>query len=464
MCGVFGIYGHSEAANLTYLGLSSLQHRGQEASGIGTFRGDTLKVVRRQGIVSEGFNREAIDALAGDRAIGHIRYSTSGGSFLRNAQPLSVNYRHGDLAVAHNGNLLGADTWRARLEELGAIFQSTTDTEILIHLMARSHGTTLRDRVIDALSRVRGAYSILFLGASGMVAARDPWGYRPLVMGELDGATVFASETCAFSLIGARLIRAVEPGEVIWVTDRGTESIFPFETPPHSAGRSCSQCIFEHVYFARPDSHMFGHSVYETRVRSGRILAKEHPVAGDIVIPVPDSGIATAIGYSEASNIPFGMGLIRSHYVGRTFIEPSQSIRSFGVKLKLSPVADILRGRSVVVVDDSLVRGTTSRKIIEMIRAAGAREIHLRIGAPPVTHSCFYGIDTPTREELIASSKSVEETARFVRCDSLGYISREGLLKSVNDPDAPARFCTACFDGNYPEDPAEEPPRVAIPE
>ncbi len=450
MCGIFGIFDHDEAANLTYLGLSSLQHRGQEAAGIACINDDGTKmeVVKRSGLVAEGFGKEEIIRLKGKKAVGHVRYSTTGASIVRNAQPLYVNYRHGDLALVHNGNLMQSTKWRTTLEDNGAIFQSVSDTEILIHLMSRSNAKTLKGRVVDALSRVRGAYSLLFLGETGMVAARDPWGYRPLVIGKIDDSWVFSSETCAFSLINAQFIRSVEPGEVVLVDENGLQSFFPFKEPENKA-----QCIFEHVYFARPDTNMFGHSVYKTRVRSGRILAEEHPCEADLVIPVPDSGIAAAIGYAEESKIPFAMGLIRSHYVGRTFIEPSQSIRSFGVKLKLSPVKDLLKGKRVVVIDDSLVRGTTSRKIMDMIGEAGAKEIHLRIACPPVTHSCFYGIDTPTREELLASSKNNREITQFVHADTLGYLSRAGLLNSMCDKNPEATYCTACFDGNYPESP-----------
>ncbi|MDA3862699.1 MAG: amidophosphoribosyltransferase [Deltaproteobacteria bacterium] len=453
MCGIFGIFDHDEAANLTYLGLSSLQHRGQEATGIACINNDGTKmeVVKRGGLVAEGFGKEEIRRLKGKKAVGHVRYSTTGASIVRNAQPLYVNYRHGDLALVHNGNLLQSAKWRTTLEDKGAIFQSVSDTEILIHLMSRSDAKTLKDRVVDALSRVRGAYSLLFLGETGMVAARDPWGYRPLVIGKIDNSWVFSSETCAFSLINAQFVRSVEPGEVVLVNENGLQSFFPFKEHKNKA-----KCIFEHVYFARPDTNMFGHSVYKTRVRSGRILAREHSCEADLVIPVPDSGIAAAIGYAEKSKIPFAMGLIRSHYVGRTFIEPSQSIRSFGVKLKLSPVKDLLEGKRVVVVDDSLVRGTTSRKIMDMIREAGAKEIHLRIACPPVTHSCFYGIDTPTREELLASSKNNREIANFVHADTLGYLSKAGLLDSMGDKNPESIYCTACFDGNYPQSPSAD--------
>lgn len=449
MCGIFGIFGHPEAANLTYLGLYSLQHRGQEAAGIATFDGREMHVQRRQGLVAEGFSMPQLANLPGDRAIGHVRYSTAGGSDPRNAQPLTVNYRHGLLAVAHNGNLLHARKWRHGLEAMGAIFQTFSDTEIILHLMSRSTCSTLEDRIRDSLRRVQGAYSLLFLNERKLVAVRDPWGYRPLVMGRLGNAVLFASEDAAFQLVGAQLEREVAPGEMVVVDESGIYSSFPFPGMNRRA-----QCIFEHVYFARPDSAMFGKSVYASRVRAGERLAHEHPVEADVVIPIPDSGIAAAIGYSRASGIPFGLGLIRSHYVGRTFIEPSQSIRSFGVKLKLAPVREVLQGRRVVVIDDSLVRGTTSRKIMQLLRGAGAREIHLRISSPPVTHSCFYGIDTPTREELIGAVKTPAEVAEFVTADTLGYLSHDGLLDAVaGDGCGREDYCTACFTGAYPEDP-----------
>ncbi len=457
MCGIFGIYGHPEAANLTYLGLYSLQHRGQEAAGITTFNGSRMHVQRRQGLVSEGFSMPHLADLQGDRAIGHVRYSTAGGSDPRNAQPLTVNYRHGQLAVAHNGNLLHADRWRHGLEAMGAIFQSFSDTEIILHLMSRSGADTLEERIQDSLGRVHGAYSLLFLNEDKLVAVRDPRGYRPLVMGRLGNAVAFSSENSSFSLVGATFEREVEPGEMVVVDRHGVHSSFPFEPCKERA-----QCVFEHVYFARPDSALFGQSVYASRVRAGELLAEEHPTDADVVIPIPDSGIAAAIGYARRSGIPFGLGLIRSHYVGRTFIEPSQSIRSFGVKLKLSPVREVLEGKRVVVIDDSLVRGTTSRKIMQLLRAAGATEIHLRICSPPVTHSCFYGIDTPTREELIGAAKTPAEIAAFVTADTLGYLGHDNLLASVNDPVGSSRYCSACFSGRYPEDPTACP-RLELP-
>ncbi len=450
MCGIFGIFGHPEAANITYLGLHSLQHRGQESAGIAAHDGHRMYVEKAKGLVGEGFTPASLEQLKGDRAIGHVRYSTAGGSDPRNSQPIAIDYRHGELAVAHNGNLLHSLAWRDALEQQGAIFQTKADTEIILHLMSRSAGQNLVDRVVDAVSRVQGAYSLLALGESGMVAVRDPWGFRPLVMGRLGDSTVFASETAAFGIIGAEFIREVRPGEVIFVSEFGMKSMFPFSTPERTA-----KCVFEQVYFARPDSTIFGRSVYDARVQMGRILAKEHPVDADCVVPVPDSGIAAAIGFAQESGIPFCMGLIRSHYVGRTFIEPKQSIRAFGVRLKLSPVQSVIKGRRLVVIDDSLVRGTTSRKLMSMLREADAREIHLRISSPPVTHSCFFGIDIPTREELIAYHHSVEEIREYLLCDSLGYLSREGMLRAIGARDG--EFCTACFDGDYAIDPFSRP-------
>jgi amidophosphoribosyltransferase len=447
MCGIFGIFDHEEAANIIYLGLYSLQHRGQEACGIATFD-SKMNVVKKPGYVVDGFKKEALSTLKGKAGIGHVRYSTSGGSNFGNTQPFVIDHRYGELALAHNGNLLYKDRWRKLLEEDGAIFQTKSDTEIILHLMSRSKETDFVQRIVDSLKQVKGAYSLLFLNDEKLIAVRDPHGFRPLVMGELNGSIVFSSENCAFSLIGAKFIRSLEPGEVVVVDKEGVKSLFPFEK-----AELFSRCIFEHVYFARPDSNLYNSSIYENRIKMGRTLAKEHPVEADLVIPVPDSGIAAAIGYAKESNIEFAIGLIRSHYVGRTFIEPNQSIRSFGVKLKLSPSKDILKGKKVIVVDDSLVRGTTSRKIMKMLKDAGAKEIHLRIGSPPVAFPCFYGIDTPTKEELIASNKSIKEITDYVCADSLGYLTIKGLLNSMLCENPNENFCTACFDGNYPQDP-----------
>ena len=439
-CGVFGVFGSKEAANLTYLGLHSLQHRGQESAGIATVNHGRLLIHRDLGLVQEIFSETVISKLPGETAIGHVRYSTSGGSQLKNAQPIAVDYSLGSIAVAHNGNLTNADETRERLESEGSIFQSSSDTEVIVHLIARSRQPTAVDRVADALTQVRGAFSLLFLTADEIIAVRDPHGFRPLSIGRTKDAYVFSSEPCAFDLISAEYIRDVEPGEMVVIDKDGMRSLFPFP----KANRK--MCIFEYVYFARPDSAFGGIGVYEARKRLGRTLATEQPVEADVVIPVPDSGVAAALGFAEAAGLPFEMGLIRSHYVGRTFIEPESSIRHFGVRLKLSPVRELLAGKRVVVVDDSIVRGTTSRKIVKMLRDAGAREIHMRISSPPTRWPCFYGIDTPSRSELIASNHTPEEIAKYVTCDSIGYLSVDGMHKAVSGEG----YCDACFSGDYP--------------
>ncbi|HEU4407677.1 MAG TPA: amidophosphoribosyltransferase [Polyangiaceae bacterium] len=452
MCGVFGIYGHPEAANLTYLGLHALQHRGQEAAGIVTTEGRVLYSHRGEGLVHEVFNEAAIGRLPGHAAIGHTRYSTAGGGGLRNTQPFAFEYALGALAVAHNGNLTNAQELRAELEQKGAIFQSSSDTETLVHLIAHSPQRKVEDRIVDALLRVEGAYSLVFLTPDRLVAVRDPAGVRPLCVGRLrtpEQAYVVASEPTCFDLINASFERYLAPGEVFTVDARGARSSFPLP------GRRPALCVFEYVYFARPDSMLGSASVYEVRKELGRRLAVEHPAEADLVLPVPDSGVPAALGYAEQMKLPFELGLIRSHYVGRTFIEPRQSIRHFGVRLKLNPVGDVLRGKRVVVVDDSIVRGTTSRKIVKMLRDAGAREVHVRISSPPTQWPCFYGIDTPTRGELIASTHTVAETVRYLTADSLGYLSREGLSQAVSAVSTPlsgggAGLCDACFSGNYP--------------
>jgi amidophosphoribosyltransferase len=443
MCGIFGIVGNPEASNLTYLGLHALQHRGQESAGIVASDSHNLRAHREMGLVADIFTAPVLEKLPGSAAIGHVRYSTAGVSQLKNAQPLTVEYVGGQLAVAHNGNLVNAQELRTQLEADGAIFQSDSDTEVVIHLIARSKQPTFEQKVVEALSKVKGAYSILFLTDKKLVAVRDPNGFRPLVLGMVKNSWVLASETTALDLIEAEYLRELEAGEMVVIDETGLHASQPF--PPTRLGR----CIFEHVYFAKPDSVLFGTSVYETRKEMGRQLAKEQPTPGaDLVIAVPDSGVPAAIGYAQASGIPYDVGLIRSHYVGRTFIEPQQSIRHFGVKLKLSAVRQVLKGKRVVVVDDSIVRGTTSRKIVKMLKAAGALEVHLRISSPPTQWPCYYGIDTPSRQELIASSHSVEEIARYVTADSLGYISMEGLGNSVGDKER-TTFCTACFSGKY---------------
>jgi amidophosphoribosyltransferase len=463
MCGVFGIYGHPEAANLTYLGLHALQHRGQESAGIATSDGRQLSLHRGMGHVIDVFPTVHIERLKGENAIGHVRYSTAGGSMLKNAQPIAVEYSRGSIAIAHNGNLTNAENMREALESRGSIFQSTSDTEVIVHLVAISKQRAPEDRVADALAQVQGAYSILCLTPTSMIAARDPMGIRPLCLGRVrSGAWVVASEPSSLDLIDATFERDVEPGELVIIDKDGLRSTHPFQPQPRRT------CIFEYVYFARPDSNLDGISVYEARKNLGRALATEHPIEADVVIPVPDSGVPATIGYAEASKIPFELGLVRSHYVGRTFLEPQQSIRHFGVRLKLNPISATLRGKRVVVVDDSIVRGTTSRKIVKMLRDAGAAEVHMRISSPPTMWPCYYGIDTPTRAELIASSHSVEEINQYITSDTLQYLSLEGMRNSVvkatseragrhpkslpvvNQPLGNDSFCTACWTGDYP--------------
>jgi amidophosphoribosyltransferase len=444
MCGVFGIFGHSESANITYLGLHALQHRGQESAGIVTSDGQRLYAHRAMGLVQDAFTQEQLGKLPGRSAIGHVRYSTAGGSHIKNAQPIAVDYARGSLTVCHNGNLTNADDLRAELEARGSIFQSDTDTEVFVHLVAASKEVAVEDRIADALTRVKGAYSLLFMTEEQVIGVRDPMGIRPLCLGLLPGhkeAHVLASEPCAFDLIGAEYVRDIEPGEMVIIDGTGMRSLRPLpKAPPR-------MCLFEYVYFARPDSKLGGRSVYEVRKALGRNLAREAPVEADVVIPVPDSGVPAAIGYAAERKVPFELGLIRSHYVGRTFIEPQQSIRHFGVRLKLNPVEPVLRGKRVVVIDDSIVRGTTSRKIVKMVRDAGAREVHLRISSPPTQWPCYYGIDTPTRRELIASSHSVDEIARYVTADTLSYLSLDGMLEAVGG--GKDTFCHACFSGQY---------------
>jgi len=441
-CGVFGVFGHPEAAALAYLGLYALQHRGQESAGIVSSNGKSLISHRGMGLVADIFNAEVIARLEGTAAIGHNRYSTTGSTTIKNCQPLVVEYAHGGLALAHNGNLVNFEDLRARLEDSGSIFQSSSDSEIIIHLIASSRAPTLPERVADALGQVRGAYSLAVLTEGAMIVARDPQGFRPLVLGKLNGATIVASETCALDLVRAEYIREVEPGEVILINHEGMRSFHPFLTAP------LRRCIFEYVYFSRPDSLLYGRNVYQVRKEQGRALARQAPAEADLVVPVPDSGTAAALGFAEESGLPFEMALVRSHYVGRTFIEPRQSIRHFGVKIKFNPVAEMLRGKRIVLVEDSLVRGTTLRKVIPMLRQAGAREVHMRIAAPPTTNSCFYGIDTPTREELIASSHSIDEVRRWITADSLSYLSWDGLYSFQGENRE--GFCDACFTGRYP--------------
>jgi amidophosphoribosyltransferase len=445
MCGVFGIHGHDEAANLGYLGMHALQHRGQESAGLVAVDDGVLRRHVAMSLVSDAFDRDCLARLPGRTAIGHVRYSTAGSSELRNAQPFVFEYAGGQISIAHNGNLVNAAELRAELEAQGSIFQTSSDTEVIVHLMARARDQDVVGRLIAALRRVRGAYSLVLLtNDERMIGVRDPNGFRPLVIGRIKDAIVLSSETCSFDLIEAEYMREVEPGEIVVIEKDGMTS---HRIPAVDGPSEPTFCVFEHVYFARPDSLVNGKSVYRARERMGMRLAEEHPVDADVVIPVPDSGVPAAIGYSKQSGIPFEMGLIRSHYVGRTFIEPQESIRHFGVRLKLSPVRSVVDGKRVVVVDDSLVRGTTSRKIVKMLRSAGAREVHMRISAPPTTHPCFYGIDTPTRSELVAASHTVDEICRYVTSDSLAYISHEGMMVAVGGGPG---YCSACFTGEYP--------------
>ncbi|MEK7773795.1 MAG: amidophosphoribosyltransferase [Deltaproteobacteria bacterium] len=455
-CGVFGVHGHPEAANLAYLGLYSLQHRGQESAGIVSSDGRALYSHKAMGLVADAFCGSDIARLHGTSAIGHVRYSTTGDSHIRNAQPFVVEYARGEIAVAHNGNLVNAALLRAEFEAYGSIFQSSMDTEVIVHLIASRKESSFVDRLMHALGRLRGSYSLLFLTDGMMIAARDPYGFRPLSLGRLKGAWVVASETCAFDLIEAEYVRDVEPGEVLVIDGGGLTSY------KLSHQERYTPCVFEFIYFARPDSRVFGANVYKVRKKLGARLAAEHPVDADIVIPVPDSGIPASIGYAEESGIPFDMGIVRNHYVGRTFIEPKDSIRHFGVKIKLNTIRDIINGKRVVVIDDSIVRGTTSRKIIKMIRGAGAKEVHMRISSPPTICPCYYGIDTPRSEDLIASSHGVGEINGYITSDTIGYLSIEGLYHAVKD--AGASFCDACFTGKYPVDAlrTEAEPQLAL--
>ena len=441
-CGVVGVYGHPEAANLVYLGLYALQHRGQESAGIVASTHSKMRLEVGMGLVADIFDPGRILKLPGPLAIGHNRYSTAGRSELVNAQPCMINYSSGSLALAHNGNLVNAQTIRKELGGKGAIFQSTNDSEVIVHLMAQSKAETFIDQAAEALRQVSGAYSLVLMTKTELLAARDPHGFRPLCLGKLDGAYIVASETCVMDLIEAEFIREVEPGEVLLINDQGIQSFFPFKQV------DTKHCVFEHIYFARPDSFMFGEHVYTARKDMGRAMAQESPADVDLIVPVPDSGVVSAMGFAEESNTPFEMGLIRNHYVGRTFIEPQSQIRHFGVKLKLNPVKEIICGKRVAIIDDSIVRGTTSRKIVKMLRDAGAKEVHLRISAPPILHSCFYGIDTPTKEELIAHTHNLEETRQYLAADSLAYLSLEKMMEVLEN--GKKKFCSACFDGNYP--------------
>ncbi len=439
-CAVVGVFGVPDAAKYAYFSLFAMQHRGQEASGISSSDGKKLHTIKDRGLVSHIFDEAKLAKLTGAMAVGHNRYSTAGEDSILDAQPVFARYDLGEMSIVHNGNLTNAAEVRKELIKGGAIFQSSMDTENLIHLIAQSDRARLKDRIIEAVKRIEGAYSLIFLSRTKMFAIRDRFGFRPLSLGKIGNGYIVASETCAFDLVGAEFIRDVNPGEMlIFEKDKEPVSIQVFDPTP-------KKCIFEYVYFARPDSLLFGESAYAVRKEMGRLLAQELPVDADMVIPVPDSGVPAAMGYAQASGIPFEFGIIRNHYVGRTFIEPTQAIRDLKVKMKLSPIKELIRGKKIVVIDDSIVRGTTSRQIVRMLRQAGAKEIHMRISSPPTSNPCFYGIDTPHKEELISSKKTVDEICKYVEADTLAYLSVEGLLKSVNDPQ---NYCLACFDGNY---------------
>jgi amidophosphoribosyltransferase len=447
-CGVMAVYGHPEAARQVYLGLYALQHRGQESAGIATANGYNLSNIKGMGLVSEIFTEDVLRKLPGELSIGHTRYSTTGDSALLNAQPIRVDSTKGLIAIAHNGNLVNLGNLREKLERAGAYFQTTSDSEIIVQLIAHSKAASLVDAIADSLGQVEGAFSIVMMTRDRIFAARDPRGFRPLSMGRIKNpegpdTIVFASETCAFDLLRAEYERDVLPGELVMVTDDGVTS------RQFASGVPQSSCVFEHVYFARPDSRIFGRWVQESRDQMGRQLARESGVAADVVVPVPDSGVTAALGYAEQAGLPFRLGLIRNHYVGRTFIEPEQRVRDFGVRLKLNPVRNLLEGKRVILIDDSIIRGTTSRKIVRMVRGAGAKEVHLRISCPPTISPCFYGVDTPSKRDLIAANNSVEEIRRYIEADSLAYLSLDGLLNSCDNGDG-NKYCTACYTGNYP--------------
>jgi amidophosphoribosyltransferase len=442
-CGIVGVHGHAEASNIAYLALYALQHRGQESAGICSTHGGEQFVHRAMGLVADVFSEKVLARLPGRHAIGHVRYSTTGGSLLRNAQPFCANTDGGAVAIAHNGNLVNAHAVRRELEGRGAIFSTTSDSEVIVHLLARSREATLEERLIDALSRVKGAFSLVMLTSDALVAVRDPHGFRPLVLGRLDGAWIAASETCALDLIGATVERHLDPGEVVVIRRGRVRTLRPFPKPSREAF-----CIFEYIYFARPDSNLQGGNVYTYRKELGRLLAREHPAEADLVVPLLDSGSAAALGYAEEMGIPYETAIIRNHFVGRTFIEPAQSIRNFGVKIKHNPIRGVLEGRRVVLVDDSIVRGTSMLKISNMMRTAGAREVHVRISAPPTIRPCHYGIDMPTREELIAANHSVDEIRRAIGADTLGYLSLESLRRASLV--LKHGHCDACFSDDYP--------------
>ncbi len=445
MCGIFGVFGHKDAARLTYLGLYALQHRGEESAGIFVYNGKRVAYHKGAGLVSDVFDERSIRTLRGDLAVGHVRYSTTGSSHASNVQPFLATHKRGHIAIAHNGNLTNALQLRLELEDKGSIFQSTMDSEVIAHLLARSESKDYQENVVQALSQLEGSYSFIFMMDDKLIGACDPHGWRPLCIGRLDGAYILASETCALDLIDARYLRDVLPGEVVFIDKSGLKSVRPFPASRRT------HCIFEYIYFARPDSNIFGKNVYLTRKRLGRQLARECPCDCDLVMPVPDSGNYAALGFAEESGIPLEVGIIRNHYVGRTFIQPSQHMRDFRVKVKLNPIRDVLKDKRIVIIEDSIVRGTTSKGRVKTLREAGAREVHMRITCPPIKFPCFYGIDFPSKRELIASNKTVDEIRDFIGLDSLKYLSLEGMLKAMLLPED--EFCTACFNGDYPVKP-----------
>ena len=451
-CGLFGVWNHAEASNVAYLGLYALQHRGQESAGIAATDGHAFHVEKAMGWVADVFSPERLKRLPGHRAIGHVRYSTAGSSNLRNAQPITATTAHGPVAIAHNGNLINADELRRQLEADGAVFQSSSDTEVILHLLARAEGGTLVDQLARALSQVKGAYTLLLLTPTSIITVRDPSGFRPMTLGKLEDSWVLASETCALDLMEAKIVRDIEPGEIVLVDDSGLQSFKPFRP------QDKLQCVFEYVYFARPDSVLWGRNVHVVRKALGRQLAREHPVVADLVIPVPDSGVGAALGFAEEAGLPYDSGLVRNHYVGRTFIQPTQATRDAKVRLKYNAVREVLQGKRVVMVDDSIVRGTTTRGLVQLVRAAGAVEVHMRVSSAPVTGPCYYGIDTPSRDELIAANHTLEEIRTSLGVDSLGYLSLDGMLESV--PGGPHGFCHACFSGDYPTPPPTDPDKL----
>lgn len=446
MCGIFGVYPHRDASKLTYLGLYSLQHRGEESAGIVSNNGRKVFLHKGMGLVSDVFDERSLSALRGELAVGHVRYSTTGSSNIKNIQPFLVKSKMGNIAIAHNGNLINALSLRRQMEERGSIFQTTMDSEVISHLLAHSPQKDVKDAMVWALSQLKGAFSLILMVNNMIVGARDTFGWRPLCLGKIDGAYILASETCSLDLIGAEYIRDIKPGEIVFISKDRLESIKPFERTP------CAFCIFEFIYFARPDSNIFGCNVYGCRKALGMQLGKEFPVQADIVMPIPDSGTSAALGFAEATSIPYETGLIRNHYIGRTFIQPSQLVRDFRVKIKLNPVRDVLRNKRVIVIEDSIVRGTTSRARVKAIRDAGAKEIHMRVSCPPLRFPCFYGIDFPTKKELIASNHSIQWIRDFIGVDSLEYLSLKGMLGSI--PCKKDNFCTACFTGEYPIKPS----------